>query len=119
LRIPAGTGCAHDCILHCQRCAPPRLDGFSTSMELHHAHAFDIRGNEDINQVGRKANGKDEVLSDEHRPGGAPRTFRGPDGQSLRFHAMAEAIGEALVMPAGEQRERMRLIRDLARVRSV
>jgi trehalose 6-phosphate synthase len=34
-------------------------------------------------------------------------------------HAMAEAIGQALVMPGEEQRERMRLMRDLVRVRNV
>jgi trehalose-6-phosphate synthase len=34
-------------------------------------------------------------------------------------HAMGEVIGKALVMPAAEQRERMRLMRDLVRVRNV
>ncbi len=34
-------------------------------------------------------------------------------------HAMAEAIGAALRMPASEQRERMRLMRDLVRQRNV
>jgi trehalose 6-phosphate synthase len=34
-------------------------------------------------------------------------------------HAMATAIEEALVMPPGEQRERIRLMRDLVRVRNV
>lgn len=34
-------------------------------------------------------------------------------------HAMGEALDRALVMPAGEQAERMRLMRDLVRVRNV
>jgi trehalose 6-phosphate synthase len=34
-------------------------------------------------------------------------------------HAMAEALERALLMPEGEQRERMRLMRDLLRVRNV
>jgi trehalose 6-phosphate synthase len=34
-------------------------------------------------------------------------------------HAMAEAIHRALIMTSGEQRERMRLMRDLVRVRNV
>ena len=32
---------------------------------------------------------------------------------------MAEALERALVMPAGEQRERMRLMREFVRVRNV
>jgi trehalose 6-phosphate synthase len=34
-------------------------------------------------------------------------------------HAMGEALERALLMPASEQRERMRLMRDLVRVRNV
>ena len=34
-------------------------------------------------------------------------------------HDMAETIEQALTMPASEQRERMRLMRDLVRVRNV
>lgn len=34
-------------------------------------------------------------------------------------HAMAEALEQALLMPPGEQRERMRLMRDLVRIRNV
>jgi trehalose 6-phosphate synthase len=34
-------------------------------------------------------------------------------------HAMGEALEQALLMPPGEQRERMRLMRDLVRVRNV
>jgi len=34
-------------------------------------------------------------------------------------YAMAETVERALTMPASEQRERMRLMRDLVRVRNV
>jgi trehalose 6-phosphate synthase len=34
-------------------------------------------------------------------------------------YAMGEALEQALSMPAGEQRERLRLMRDLVRVRNV
>jgi trehalose 6-phosphate synthase len=34
-------------------------------------------------------------------------------------YAMGEALEQALVMPAAEQRERLRLMRDLVRVRNV
>jgi len=35
------------------------------------------------------------------------------------WHSMSEAIGQALAMPVAEQRERMRLMRNLVRVRNV
>jgi len=34
-------------------------------------------------------------------------------------HAMGRALEQALMMPASEQRERMRLMRDVVRVRNV